>query len=111
MTAAHAINRLAKWRLILTGWQLGTRPKGDPEGDAVRDHREATLILRAEVTTLVALLLDKQVFTVEEWQRQLEEEATALSSMFELKFPGARATDDGISLDERFVKTAANWKH
>jgi len=42
-----ALNVLAKWRAHFSGWQLGTRPKGDPEGDAVRDHREATILLRA----------------------------------------------------------------
>mgnify|MGYP001587156880 CR=1 FL=1 len=41
------INRLTKWRTLFTGWQLGTRAKGDPEGDAVRDHREVTILLRA----------------------------------------------------------------
>jgi hypothetical protein len=33
-----ALQKLAKWRLIFAGWQLGTRLKGDPECDAVRDH-------------------------------------------------------------------------
>lgn len=37
----RALNRLAKWRQILTGW-LGTRFKGDPQGD-VRDHGEVTI--------------------------------------------------------------------
>lgn len=45
MTTQHertmnALNILTKWRVLFTGWQLGTRPKGDPEGDAVREHRE-----------------------------------------------------------------------
>lgn len=39
-----ALNRVTKWRSIFTGWQLGTRAKGDPEGDAVRDHRELSII-------------------------------------------------------------------
>jgi hypothetical protein len=39
-----ALNRIAKWRTILAGWQLGTKPKGDPTCDAVRDHREATIM-------------------------------------------------------------------
>ena len=45
-TMMRMFNRLCKWRTVLTGWQLGTRAKGDPEGDAVRDHREVTLLLR-----------------------------------------------------------------
>jgi hypothetical protein len=50
-----ALNRLTKWRNVFVGWQLGTREKGDPEGDAVRDHREQSIILRAEVTALTGL--------------------------------------------------------
>lgn len=34
------LNVVCKWRSLFAGWQLGTRPKGDPESDAVRDHRE-----------------------------------------------------------------------
>lgn len=52
---ADALNRLAKWRTVFAGWQLGTRARGDPESDAVRDHREATIMLRAEVNALTAL--------------------------------------------------------
>jgi hypothetical protein len=33
-----ALNVLAKWRGLFAGWQLGTRPKGDPESDAVRSN-------------------------------------------------------------------------
>jgi hypothetical protein len=40
-----ALNRLCKWRAIFAGWQLGTRAKGDPESDAVRDHREVTILI------------------------------------------------------------------
>ena len=39
----EACNRLTKWRSVFAGWQLGTRAKGDPECDAVRDHREVTI--------------------------------------------------------------------
>lgn len=54
----EAMNKLAKWRSIFAGWQLGTRAKGDPESDAVRDHREATILLRAEVNALTACLIE-----------------------------------------------------
>jgi hypothetical protein len=59
----RALNILTKWRTIFAGWQLGTRPKGDPECDAVRDHRELSMILRAEVTAFTGLLREKGVFT------------------------------------------------
>src|SRR5258707_10424244 len=56
-----ALNRLTKWRTHYAGWQLGTRAKGDPESDAVRDHRELTMLLRVELTALTGLLMRKGV--------------------------------------------------
>ena len=94
----RALNRLTKWRSFLAGWQLGTRPKGDPESDAVRDQREVLLILRAEANAATALLLDKGIITLEEWQRALELEAKALNRGLEERFPGVRATDDGLEI-------------
>jgi len=111
--AATALNRLAKWRSLLAGWQLGTRPKGDPESDAVRDHREVTLILRAEVNALVSLLMHKGVFTQEEWLAALAEEAELLDKAMSRRFPGVAATDDGLSMDVRVIQRAGwmkGWK-
>lgn len=65
------LNRLCKWRSILAGWQLGTRADTDPECQAVRDHREVTLLLRAEVNALTQLLVCGGVFTEEEHYRQV----------------------------------------
>ena len=97
--ADRQIQILAKWRSHFAGWQLGTRVKGDPESDAVRDHREATLMLRAEVTTLVGLLIEKGVFTAEEFTVRLGEEAEFLSESFAKRWPGARATEHGMTYD------------
>jgi hypothetical protein len=94
-----ALNRLAKWRSILTGWQLGTRERGDPTSEAVRDHREVTLLLRAEVNALCMLMIKKGVFTQDEWDAQLVDDAQHLERQMELKFPGARAGDDGMHID------------
>lgn len=102
----EACNRLTKWRSVFAGWQLGTRAKGDPECDAVRDHREVTILLRAEVSALTKLFLDKGVFTQEEFQATLIEEAGLLSKDYEEKFPGMRATDIGIDID---VTRVAPW--
>jgi hypothetical protein len=104
------LQRLAKWRTIFTGWQLGTRPKGDPESDAVRDHREATLILRAEASALTSLLLDKGVFTFEEYTAAIEREADLLCMSLEARFPGMKATDAGMQLDRRAAQTMKDWR-
>lgn len=103
--AVRAMNRIAKWRAVFAGWQLGTRPRGDPESDAVRDLREAQILIRVEVNALIQLLVEKDVFSAEEWARQLEVECAHLETAFQRTFPGARATDVGMS----FGPEAFHW--
>jgi hypothetical protein len=108
-----ALNRLAKWRSVFAGWQLGTRPKGDPEGDAVRDHREATIMLRAEVSAITALLVQKGLITAQEWENALAAEAEMLSADYEKRFPGMKASDSGIVMDLGRIREAGTmegWK-
>lgn len=106
----RALNILAKWRVLFTGWQLGTRPKGDPEGDAVRDHRESTILLRAEMNALVALLHAKGAFTDAEWFAALEKEAVILNADFERRFPGVTAHENGLTIDKRALPWMKGWK-
>lgn len=110
MSAQRALNIVAKWRTLLTGWQLGTRPKGDPEGDAVRDHRELGILLRVEVTALAKLLIEKGVITPEEFDAALEQEATLLNRDFETRFPGVTAHEDGLTFDKRALAWMKGWK-
>jgi hypothetical protein len=105
-----ALNILTKWRTLFTGWQLGTRPKGDPEGDAVRDHREVTILLRAEMSALVGLLLAKGVYTSEEWLAALELEAGLLAQDYERRFPGVTAHENGLTIDKRALPWMKGWK-
>lgn len=105
-----ALNRLTKWRNVFVGWQLGTREKGDPEGDAVRDHRELSMILRVEVTALTRLMLDKGVFTEEEFDAALAQEADLLNADFARRFPGIEATDEGLAMDPIVMQRAGTMK-
>ena len=105
------LNRLAKWRSLLAGWQLGSRPKGDPEADAVRDHREVTLMLRAEVNAITQILLTKRVMTREEWAVALINEAQELDESLSKRFPGVASTDDGLSMTAEAAKTMATWNN
>jgi hypothetical protein len=106
-----ALNKLAKWRSVLAGWQLGTRAKGDPECDAVRDHREVTIMLRAEVSALTALLVEKGIFTPEEFQQALIDEAQQLEKDYERHFPGIRSTDIGMQFDVKEAsETMKGWR-
>lgn len=111
LEAANAsLNRLGKWRSLFAGWQLGTRPKGDPECDAVRDHRELTILLRAEVNALTRLLIEKGIFTGEEFTLTLGAEADKLSADYAERFPGVTASDDGLMFDHRAIDTMRGWK-
>lgn len=110
MTTLRKLNRLCKFRTIYAGWQLGTRPKGDPESDAVRDHHEVTLLLRAEVSALAGLLIAKGIFTQPEFEAQLGIEADALTAMLEAKFPGVTAHDDGLGLDPAKIGWMRQWR-
>jgi|SRR6202035_1319541 len=105
-----AVNRLARWRAVFANWQLGTRAIGDPESDAVRDHRELSILLRAELTALTGLLIEKGICTAEDFQNALTKEAEELNRDYELRFPGFTALDSGMQLDERAAKTTAGWK-
>lgn len=106
----RALNILTKWRTLFTGWQLGTRPKGDPEGDAVRDHRELTILLRAEVSAFTALLREKGVFTDDEWLAALQREAEQLNEDYERRFPGVTASEAGLTIDKRVLPWMKGWK-
>ncbi len=99
MSALDALNRLTKWRSFFAGWQLGTQPETHGPTRAVRDHREATMILRVEVTALTRALLEKGVLTQDELAVLIEDEANELAAAYERRFPGFRATDDGMSLE------------
>lgn len=92
------INRVAKWRGFFAGWQLGTRPKGEPESDAVRDHREITILLRCEVNALAKLLLEKRIMTEKEFSAAIEGEAKYLDEAYQRSFPGFSTTDAGLEM-------------
>lgn len=105
------MNRLAKWRSVFAGWQLGTRADTDPECQAVRDHREATLLQRVELTALTGLLLKKGVLTEEEIYAAFGVEADLLNQDLANRFPGFTATDHGMDVDPATAaQTMKGWK-
>ena len=108
----NALNKLAKWRSVFAGWQLGTRAATDPECQAVRDHREVTILLRAEVTALTNIIRQKGLATEEEIQAALLEEAQLLDKDFEKKFPGATTSEIGVHFDNTSGKLEwmKNWR-
>ena len=107
-----ALEKLTKWRSVFAAWQLGTRSDTDQEAKAVKDHREVTILLRAEVSALVGLLVAKGIFTAEEFQNALKYEAEALSKDYEKRFPGMEATEHGIAYNLAVIQergTMEGW--
>lgn len=99
--ASRAANRLAKWRSVFAGWQLGTRSSADGESRAVRDHREVTMLMRAELSGVTKILLDKGICTQVELTEVFAEEYEHLDRAFAERFPGMRSSDTGIVFDTR----------
>jgi hypothetical protein len=106
----RALNILGKWRVLFAGWQLGTRSKTDPECAAVRDHREATLMLRVEVTALCRVLREAEVIDFDFFLKVLEEEADMLCMALEERFPGVHATEEGLAFDPRVNEWMKGWR-
>ena len=96
---SRAANRLSKWRSVFAGWQLGTRLDSDPECQAVRDHRELTMLMRAEINALTKCLVDAGVITERAFTEQLIVEFDLLSDDYAERFPGMTATDGGIAYE------------
>lgn len=94
-----ALEKLTKWRKFFAGWQLGTRPDSDGESKAVRNHREATILLRAEQTALTGLLISKNLITQAEFAAALEREAVQLDEDYAAAYPGWSSTPDGLSMN------------
>ncbi len=103
------LEKLCKWRSLFAGWQLGTRPDTDPECQAVRDHRELTILLRVEVTALTRLLLDAGVFTSDQLDAALGAEARNLDRAYERQFPGVTATEHVLSFDASRIAEIRSW--
>lgn len=104
--ADAALNRLCKWRTFFAGWQLGTQLDSHGPTRAVRNEVDARLILRAEVSALSALLVEKGVFTVDELNEAVAREADFLAEALAKRYDGFEATDEGLKVDaERAVRT------
>jgi hypothetical protein len=95
---SRLLNKLCKWRTFFASWQLGTRVPADGELRAVKNHRETTILLRAEVSALTGLLIEKGVITGQEFQDVLAKEARQLDHDFAAQYSGWSSSDDGMIL-------------
>ena len=98
MSSFGVLNKLAKWRNVFAAWQLGTRTDTDGECRAVKDHRELTILMRAELSALTGLLIKKGVITGPQFEAALTSEAGLLDHDYEGKFPGFSTGQDGVHM-------------
>lgn len=91
-----ALNKLCKWRNFFVGWQLGTRTRDDAEAMAVRDHREVTIMMRAELNALTNALIKKELITIEQFNESLLQEAGFLDAAYQKSYPGFSTREDGL---------------
>lgn len=97
-TMTAALEKLAKWRKFFASWQLGTTPAGDGRYRAVADHREVTIVMRAELSALTDLLIAQGVFTQGDFQDSVERHAKLLDHVYEERFPGWRSLPEGLHM-------------
>jgi hypothetical protein len=110
MAYPRNLNRLCKWRTVLVGRLLGTRPDSDPQTQGYRDLIDKMLVLRVEVTALTRLLLQNGIITEEGFKVAVEDEADMLEKDYQKRFPGVRATDTGLDIDiVKFRETTKGW--
>lgn len=77
----------------------------------MRDHRELTIMLRAEVTAIVSVLTTAGITTPEKFTRQVEIEARALDELFEQRFPGISTCEIGVNLKlPEAAETMRGWR-
>ncbi len=104
------INRLGKWRMVLVGRLLGTRPDTDPQTIGYRKLIDQLHMRDLECAALLGLLIDKGVLTSEEVTIQMQRAARERCEKYEREFPGFTATDVGISVDvAKAAETTKGW--
>ncbi len=108
--AVAALNRLCKWRTVLTSRILGTRSSDDRQAKGVRDVFEKLLILRAETSAVTSLLILKGVFTEDEFNNALVKACAELEVDYERGFPGFKATEIGMVMEpDKAQDTMKGW--
>lgn len=108
--AGWALNKLCKWRVALAGRILGTTGM-TPRAKGVRDVFDKLLILRVEQNALTRLCLERKLFTVEQLQVAIGEEAVVLDREYEKVFKGGRTTKEGFEIYDvkKWAETTKDW--
>lgn len=105
-----ALQRVVRWHTVLAGRVLGSRAEDDPQCKGYRDIFDKMILLRVEMTAMTGLLLEKGIFTMDEFMEKCRTEAEELDKMYEKQFPGVQTHLNGIVIDPQvFVKTTRGW--
>lgn len=100
--------RLCKWRNLYA--MMATMGNANAFQRYIRDVADKMLLLRAEHSSLTALLIQKGIITSLEFTAQLDVEAEVLMTVMEQAYPGFTATDDGITLSNPMAQeTMRRW--
>lgn len=103
------LEKLCHWRGVLAGWHDGTMTLQGKGCQAKRDLSERWLIMRAEVSALSELLLEKKIVTLEEFRARVDEEACSLDAMLGELFPGFRTSEFGMEIyDAKLARETMN---
>jgi hypothetical protein len=97
--AEEALQKVTKWRSFFVGWIWGFKAINDPGVQGMRDLMNAKIVQRVEGNALAALLIEKGVFTRDEWFAQIKLEADELEKLYQKSFPGYRAEAYGLAID------------
>ncbi len=104
------INRLGKWRSVLVGRLLGSRPDTDPQTIGYRRLVDQLHLRDLECAALIYLLIDKKVLTADEIKAEMQRKAQELCQQYQQEFPGFRASDIGMDIDvARAMETTKGW--
>lgn len=93
------LNIVCKWRSFFAGWHLGTKPNTDGPTRAIRNQYDLLIVTRVECSALARLLIEKKVFTAEEWTATVQDEARILADAYAEDYPGIRAFEDGLHME------------
>jgi len=106
MTMAREI--LTKWRNVYYLWSHQKTEKAQEK--YAKDQAEKWLLLRAEQNAIVALCLQKGIFTQLEFTAQVDVEAEYVSAQQAGRFPGFEATEYGLKINNPEAgETIRNW--
>lgn len=101
--------RLLGWPIGVVGEFLGTRTDRDPQARAARRWLRQLLMTRAEQLATLGLLMDKGVFTREEYEIALQRAAQTLCQELQDQFPGIVANDYGVTVSRDAMETMKDW--